>query len=171
MTKRNETSRRRFVTATASTAALTALPAQRATAGEITSALTPYLLFDGTCRPAMQFYKSCFGGVLTVMKVKDTPAKDVMSAVQREKIVNARLKSGNLAISASDWLRLDRKPARGNTVCLYLNGASPEIKILFERLSEGAEVTDPLAEQFFGMYGALNDKFGVRWMFHADKNA
>jgi PhnB protein len=45
------------------------------------------------------------------------------------------------------------------------------VRALFERLSEGAEVTDPLKEQFFGTYGALNDKFGVRWMFHTETKA
>jgi uncharacterized glyoxalase superfamily protein PhnB len=37
--------------------------------------------------------------------------------------------------------------------------------------SDGAEVTDPLKEQFFGTYGTLNDKFGVRWMFQTDKKS
>jgi PhnB protein len=120
----------------------------------------------------MEFYKSCFGGELTATKVRDSPARDLMPAVQQEKIVNARLRSSNLEISASDWLRPDRTPIRGNTVCLYLSGgAIEELKALFERLSEGAEVTDPLKEQFFGTYGALNDKFGVRWMFQTDKRA
>jgi uncharacterized glyoxalase superfamily protein PhnB len=32
--------------------------------------LTPYLLFDGKCQPAMEFYKSCFGGALTLTKVR-----------------------------------------------------------------------------------------------------
>lgn len=134
--------------------------------------LTPYLLFDGTCHQAMEFYQSCFGGELTATKVKDSPAKDHMPAIQQEKILNARLKSGNLEISASDWLRPDRTPTRGNTACLYLSGGtSEELKTLFEKLSEGADVTDPLKEQFFGTYGALNDKFGVRWMFHANQQA
>ena len=120
----------------------------------------------------MEFYKSCFGGELTATKVKDSPAKDFMPAVQHEKIVNARLRNGQLEISASDWLRPDRTPIRGNTVCLYLSGGTfEELKTLFERLSEGAEVTDPLKEQFFGTYGALDDKFGVRWMFQTDKKA
>jgi len=48
-------------------------------------------------------------------------------------------------------------------------GTLEELKTLFKRLSDGAEVTDPLKEQFFGTYGALNDKFGVRWMFQTDK--
>ena len=134
--------------------------------------LTSYLLFNGTCHQAMEFYKSCFGGELTATKVQDSPAKDHMPAVHQEKILNARLKSGNLEISASDWLRPDRTPTRGNTACLYLSGGtSDELKTLFERLSEGADVTDPLTEQFFGTYGALNDKFGVRWMFHSHQKA
>lgn len=29
--------------------------------GEEMTSLTPYLLFDGRCREAMEFYKSCFG--------------------------------------------------------------------------------------------------------------
>ncbi|HZP04198.1 MAG TPA: VOC family protein [Terracidiphilus sp.] len=134
--------------------------------------LTPYLLFDGSCEPAMEFYKSCLGGELTATKVKDSPAKDSMPAFQHEKILNAHLKSGNIEISASDWLMPDKAPVPGNTACLYLSGGSAEeLKTLFERLSEGAQVTHPLKEQFFGTYGALNDKFGVRWMFHSNQKA
>ena len=133
--------------------------------------LTPYLLFDGNCQPAMEFYKSCFGGELTVLKVKDSPAKDQMPQAQQDKTINARLKSGNLEISASDWLRLDRTRIPGNTVCLYLSGGSvEELTDLFKKLSAGGEVTDPFKETFFGAYGALNDKFGVRWMFTSAKN-
>lgn len=103
-------------------------------------------------------------------KVKDSPAKDSMPTVQHEKVVHARLRSGNVEIAASDWLRPEQTPIRGNTVCLFLNGGTfRELKALFERLSEGAQVTDPLKELFFGTYGALNDKFGVRWMFQTDK--
>ena len=134
--------------------------------------LTPYLLFDGSCHKAMEFYQSCFGGELSAIKVKDSPAKDYMPAFQQEKTVNARLKSDNIEISASDWLMPERTRVRGNTVCLYLSGGTrEELKALFEKLSEGAEVTDPLEEKFFGTYGALNDRFGVRWMFHANKQA
>jgi PhnB protein len=104
------------------------------------------------------------------MKVKDSPAKDQMPAFQLNKTINARLKSEILDISASDWLRPDQTPVRGNTICLYLSGGTfQELKVLFEKLSEGAQVTDPLKEVFFGVYGALNDKFGVRWMFQTAK--
>ena len=129
--------------------------------------LTPYLLFDGNCRQAMEFYRSCLGGELILTIVKDTPAKERIPASQHDKVLNARLRDNNVDVSASDWLRPDQTRVRGNTVCLYLSGGTfEELKSLFEKLSEGGEVTDPLSQQFFGMYGALNDQFGVRWMFH-----
>jgi PhnB protein len=173
MPKTSSFSRREFAISALSTAALAALPASaRAESdmqrieGEKMTTLTPYLLFDGNCQQAMEFYKSCFGGELTLMKVKDSPVKDKMPLAQLEKTINARLKSGKLEVSASDWLRLDRKPVRGNTVCLYLSGGTlQELKAFFEKLSEEADVIDPLKEAFFGVYGAVTDKFGVRWMF------
>ena len=173
MTRVNHFSRRQFGASALSTVALAVLPASsradttmQKVEGYVMASLTPYLLFDGNCHQAMEFYRTCFGGELTAMKVKDSPAKDRMPADQFEKTINARLTNGNLEISASDWLRPDRKRIPGNTVCLYLSGGKPqELKVLFERLSDGGDVTDPLTEQFFGIYGALNDKFGVRWMF------
>jgi len=132
--------------------------------------LTPYLLFDGTCHDAMEFYHSVFGGKLTVTKVSESPAKDHMPAFQQNQVVNAHLQSSSIEISASDWLMPERTPARGNTVCLFLSGGTfPELKSLFEKLSDGANVTDPLKEVFFGYYGALNDKYGNRWMFQANR--
>jgi PhnB protein len=173
------TTRRQFTASVLSAALIAALPVRstasigaQITGGNQMATLSIYLLFDGNCHRAMEFYKSCFGGELTSVKVKDSPAKDMMPPVQQEKILNAELKSGNLTISASDWLRLDETRVQGNTVCLYLRGESyEELKALFEKLSSGADVTDPFKETFFGFYGALNDKFGVRWMFVAPKKS
>jgi PhnB protein len=179
MPRSSAIARRQFAASALSTAVIAASPARstasigaQTTGGNQMTTLTPYLLFDGNCHLAMEFYESCFGGELTSTKVKDSPAKDMMPPVQQEKTLNAQLRSGNLAISASDWLRLDETRVPGNTVCLYLSGESyEELKALFEKLSEGAEVTDPFKETFFGFYGALNDKFGVRWMFTAAKKS
>lgn len=132
--------------------------------------LTPYLLLDGTCRPAMEFYRSCLGGDLALTLVGDSPMKDFFPPALHQKVLNARLAGGPLVISASDWLRPGQTPVQGNSVCLYLGGGSrTELKAAFDRLSAGADVTDPLKEEPFGTYGALTDKFGVRWMFHAAK--
>jgi PhnB protein len=134
--------------------------------------LTSYLLFEGTCLQAMRFYQACLGGELTVLTVRDSPAGARLPAALQDRIINARLRGEGIDLSASDWLRTDRTPVRGNTVCLYLSGGpAHRLKDLFDRLAEGAEVTDPMGEQFFGVYGALNDRFGVRWMFATDQKS
>jgi PhnB protein len=173
--------RRQFVTSAVSAAAVAAIPtrliatgaAQSAVPrreGKVSTTLSPYLLFDGFCAQAMQFYQSVFEGELKVTKVKDSPARGQMSASLQDRVLNARLRSDGIDISASDWLRPSETRVRGNSVCLYLSGGTqPHLKALFEKLAAGAEVTDPLKEQSFGVYGALNDNFGVRWMFWTDE--
>ncbi|MEO8231117.1 MAG: VOC family protein, partial [Ignavibacteriota bacterium] len=127
--------------------------------------LTNYLLLNGNCKQAMEFYKSVFNGELSMTEVGNSPMKAYFPETMHSKIVNAKLTSNRIEISASDWLRPSQTPVQGNTVCLYLSGGTPEeLKTLFTKLSEGAEITDPLTEQPFGFYGALNDKFGIRWM-------
>ena len=138
----------------------------------ITMKLTPYLLFDGNCAEAMTFYKACLGGELTITTLRDSPMKGQFPTEQHNKVVNARLKSGAIDISASDWLHPTRTLKQGNTVCLYVSeGTYQELKEMFDTLSEGADpaLQDPLKEMPFGSYGALTDKFGMRWMFQGEK--
>ena len=132
--------------------------------------LSTYLLFEGDCRQAMEFYHSVFGGDLVLTTVGESPMKGAFPASIHSKVVSARLKSAVVDIAASDWLRPNQNRIQGNAVCLYLSGGAPaETTALFRQLSEGADVTDAIGEQPFGLYGALNDKFGIRWMFHAEK--
>jgi PhnB protein len=46
-----------------------------------------------------------------------------------------------------------------------------ELRAIFDKLSEGADpaLLDPLRDMPFGSYGALTDRFGVRWMFQGEK--
>jgi PhnB protein len=106
--------------------------------------LSTYILFKGNCKEAMEFYRSVFGGQLIQTSVGQSPMKNSFPESMYDRIVNARLISKNVDISASDWLRPTETPVQGNMVCLYLSVP-------------------------FGTYGALNDKFGVRWMFQTDQ--
>jgi PhnB protein len=133
--------------------------------------LTPYVLFDGNCAKAMTFYQSCVGGELSIKKVADSPMKDQLPAELHSKIINARLVSGAIELSASDWMHPTRKRRPGNTVCLYLGGGTyEETKAIFDKLSAEADpaLLDPFGKTFFGFYGALTDKYGVRWMFQGE---
>lgn len=136
--------------------------------------LTPFLIFDGYCAEAMTFYHSCFGGELTITKVSETPMKAQHPAENQNKVIISRLISGNIEITATDWLHPTRTPKQGNTVCLYISEATfTELRAIFEKLSEGADPTllDPLRDMPFGSYGHFADKYGVHWFFAGEKQA
>src|ERR1700745_850680 len=76
--------------------------------------LTPVLLFDGNCAEAMEFYRACLGGDLTLIRLGDTPMKDQMPAEMHRKITYAHLKSAAIEFSATDWLHPVQKPKLGN---------------------------------------------------------
>jgi len=135
------------------------------------SKATPYFLFDGNCDEAMKFYQDCFGGELTITKVSESPMKAQFTADQQNRVVNSRLVSGGIELSASDWLLPQRPRVVGTTTCAYISEASyDELERIFKKLSEGAnqETLDQLRSMPFGTYGALTDKYGVRWMFQGD---
>lgn len=134
--------------------------------------LIPFLLFQGNCAEAMAFYQSCLGGELSITRIADTPMKNHMPPDQHNKVAHARLESGAIEFSATDWLHPTRKPQPGNTVALYLNGGKhSELKPIFDKLAAGADpaLLDDLREMPFGAYGHLADKFGVHWFFQGDK--
>ena len=131
--------------------------------------VSTYLLFDGNCAAAFAFYQQVFGGELNLVQVKDSPMQSMFPQVLQERVINARLMSAEVDISASDWLHPTEQPQAGNMLCLYLSGGSIQrITKVFALLAAAGTVTDPLTKHPFGLYGALNDKFGIRWMFHAN---
>ena len=136
--------------------------------------VTPFLLFEGTCAEAMAFYQRCLGGELTITRIADTPMKADRPAELHEKVAYARLESGAVVISGTDWQHQTRMPRPGNTVGLYLTGeAADDLQGVFGRLSDGADpdLLDALQELPFGVYGHLCDRFGVHWFFRGDPPA
>ena len=133
--------------------------------------LSPFLLFDGDCAEAMAFYQTCLGGELSVTRVSDTPAKDQLPPKQHPKVTYAHLRSGSIELSATDWLHPTRRPTRGNTVAMYLNGGTyAQLREVFDKLAVGADpdLLDDLRELHFGIYGHLADKYGVHWFFQGE---
>ncbi|HEX5483243.1 MAG TPA: VOC family protein [Terriglobia bacterium] len=136
--------------------------------------LMPFLLFDGYCAEAMEFYKSCLGGDLTILKVGDTPMKEHLPPEQDGKVAYAHLKNDSIEFSATDWLHPVRRPIQGNTVCMYLTGKTyPELKAVFDKLAMGSDpaLLDDLRDMPFGAYGHLADKYGVHWFFRGEKKS
>lgn len=134
---------------------------------------TPFLLFDGNCAEAMTFYHQCLGGDLTLTKLGDTPMKDQFPTEKHNRMINAHLVSGNIDISATDWMASPSfDPIQGNTFAIFvIGGKYEELKTVFDKLAEGAEKErfQELHDMPFGMYGQFYDKYGVQWIFKGDK--
>ncbi len=129
--------------------------------------LNPYLTFNGNCREAMEFYKACLGGELSIMTVGDSPMASQMPD-KKDNVLHSTLIKDGMALMASDMI-MPGELKQGNTITLCINGGTKEeLQQFFTKLSEGGTVGQPLTEAFFGTYGELTDKFGINWMFQAD---
>ena len=133
--------------------------------------LNPYLTFNGTCREAMSFYRDCLGGqVVDLMTFAQSPMAEGMPAELQDRVLHSRLEVGGMELMGSDTPS-DQPASQGGSVTLCLNSPDKEeITRYFEKLSDGATITQPLMETFFGLYGALTDKYGIAWMFQAGGN-
>jgi PhnB protein len=134
--------------------------------------ITPFLLFDGNCAEAMTFYKNCLGGELVLTKLGDTPMKAQFPPEKHDRIINAHLKSGDIAISATDWMASPEfDPIQGNTFAIFVTGTSyDELKPVFDKLKDGDNNTrlQELHQMPFGIYGQFYDKYGVQWIFRGN---
>lgn len=130
-------------------------------------AIIPYLNFDGNTREAMEFYKRCTGGTLAIQSFAD--AKMAVPPGTENRIVHAHLTSGSGELMASDTMP-GQPLQQGNNVHVSVQCDSvDEIDRLFKGFSDGATITMPLADQFWGAkFGMLIDKFGVNWMFNCE---
>ena len=132
--------------------------------------LNPYLSFEGNCREAMNFYKECLGGELTIQTVGEMPEMAAhMPPEMRDHILHSTLVSGGIVIMGSDLNR--EKHLEGNTVHLCINcDSETEQDKFFNGLSKGGTITEELSDMpWGGRYGALTDKFGKYWIFNYQK--
>lgn len=133
--------------------------------------INAYIGFNGQCREAMNFYKECLGGELSLMTVEESPIAAQCPEAIKGHIVHAMLVNNGLVLMGSDMVSPDGY-TKGNNVALSLNCSSEEeINNFYNRLSEGGRIIDPLKDQFWGaLFGVTADKYGIVWMLNYDKN-
>jgi PhnB protein len=128
--------------------------------------LSPYVKFNGNCRQAFEFYKSVVGGQLSLQTIGDSPASAHFPPAMKDKVLHGSLAADGVTIFGSDVA--EPELTQGNNVFLCLVCKSKEeIETLFSKLSQGAKINTPLKHEFFGIYGDLVDKFGIKWMFQS----
>jgi PhnB protein len=126
--------------------------------------LNPYLNFKDKTREAMEFYRTVFGGKLTINTFKEFHASQDPS--EDDKIMHSVLEAENgITFMAADTPnRMEYKP--GTNYSMSLSGDDEaELKKYFEKLSAGGQITQPLVKATWGdTFGMVTDRFGVLWL-------
>lgn len=129
--------------------------------------LTPYILFNGNCEEALNFYAAALQGeIKTLSRYEGSPAES-MSA-DKQKIMHSYFVANGIAFMAADG---DKDTTSGMIhLCLDFKSSEEEQKV-FDALSEGGTITLALEDTFWGArFGMLTDKFGIKWMLNYEKN-
>ena len=126
------------------------------------SQLNPYLNFNGTCRQAMEFYQSVFGGTLNT----NTFAQFGQTGPDADRLMHAQLETdaGYVLMAADITSEMQPEPFGGFSISLSGDDGD-KLRGYFERLSTSGKVTMPMQKQAWGdEFGMCVDQFGVSWL-------
>lgn len=131
-------------------------------------ALHPYLTFSGACAEAMNFYRDCLGGELTLQKVSESPIAAQMPPHTQDHVMHSTLMIGDLCLMASD-MKPNWRTSENSVSAMLHCSSEEELREVFDKLATGGTIRDPVKAQFWGgMFGALSDRFGIDWSLHHD---
>jgi PhnB protein len=127
------------------------------------SQLNPYITFNGNAREAMEYYKSVFGGDLTVNTFGEFGNPDPAIA---DKVMHAMVTSpkGYMLMASDTGPGMTITP--GNNMSISLSGDPGEgLEDVWDKLADGGSVQVPFEKQMWGdVFGMLTDKYGIQWM-------
>lgn len=128
----------------------------------------PYLMFNGNCEQAVEFYRKHLGAQVThMMRFKDSPdpqTKQYIAPGTDNNVMHVGFTIGESLIMASDTA--DGKTGKIDGFSLALSTATADdVRRMFAALSDGGKVIMPLAKTFWSeLFGMVTDRFGVSWM-------
>ncbi len=128
--------------------------------------LIAYLSFRDNAREVMEFYRSVFGGELSISTFAEFHASEEVA--EQDKVMHAALTTPNgLTIFASDTPNA-MEYHEGSSISLSLGGAAEDEAVLrgyFDKLAAQGTVVMPLELAPWGdVFGMVTDKFGTSWM-------
>ena len=126
--------------------------------------LNPYLNFRDNAREVMEFYRSVFGGELTVSTFADFQASE--DPAEKDKVMHSMLEAENgLVLMAADTPNaMEYAPPAGLAISLSGDDEG-KLRGYWDKLSAGGNVTMPLEKAPWGdTFGMCVDRFGTSWM-------
>jgi len=139
------------------------------------AAIFPYLVFNGNCKEAFNFYKKVFGGdfnnISTFGDMPPAPDAPPMNEADKQRILHVALPiAKDLSLLGSDRPGAMQDGLAGDNVSLSVNALSEEeATALFYALAQDGKITMPIQKTFWDAYfGMCTDKFGIHWMVNYD---
>jgi PhnB protein len=131
--------------------------------------LHTYLNFGGNCEAAFQFYEQHLGGKITMMlRRRDAPEQTAIPPGWENSIQYASMTLGETELMAAD-VPERFQPMRSVYLSLTVDTVA-EAERIFALLSDGGQVSMPVAETFFAFrFAMLRDRFGTSWMILCPK--
>ncbi len=141
------------------------------------SSVSIYLNFNGNAEEAFNHYKKVFRSEFSnpLMRFKDMPPRDGTPALpeaDKNKVMHVALPIlAGVQIMATDMLEsMGQKLVEGNNFTISLNpDTKAEADRLYNELSEGGADGVAPHDEFWGYWGTVKDRFGIRWMFNIMK--
>lgn len=135
--------------------------------------LNSYLMFNGQCEAAFQFYEKCLGGKITdKMTYADSPDPSMNEDIPPEwnhKMMHVGLRIDDQELMGSDCPPKYYEVPKGFSVSISLNDPAKAERI-FQDLAENGTVQMPFQQTFWAYrFGMLVDQFGIPWMINCDQ--
>jgi PhnB protein len=130
----------------------------------MTVRLNPYLNFRDSARQVMEFYRSVFGGELTISTFAEMHASE--DPAEQQKIMHSQLEGDNgIVIMAADLPNsMEYTPAAGMSISLS-GDDEPVLRGYYDKLCVGGTVLEPLMTAPWGdTFGMCIDQFGITWL-------
>ena len=132
--------------------------------------LNPYLLFNGQCEEAFQFYERTLGAKIDcVLLHEGTPAEAHTAPEWRKKVLHGRITLNGQTVMASDCQPECYAQPKGFSLNLGYQDPG-EAEGVFRALAEDGQVQMPIQETFWAVrFGMVVDRFGIPWMINCEK--
>jgi len=129
--------------------------------------LDPYLVFNGQCKEAFQFYEQLLGGKIESIKTHgESPMAAQVKPEWRDKVIHVHMKIGDRVLMGSDAPPEHYQKPQGFSLSLGAKDPA-EAQRLYEVLSPGGQITMPLQKTFWSVsFAMLTDRFGIPWMIN-----
>lgn len=138
--------------------------------------LEVYLIFDGNCREAVDFYTKVFDtekpNILTFGENYHDSTEFKLPEEAKNRIMHANINVRGSRLMFSDTFPGSPYTVGNNVTVALIDDDIKFMEAAFNKLKEGGKVEMELQETFWSKaYGSVIDKFGVHWQFsHESKD-